>query len=59
MATHSGILAWRSPWTKESGGLQSIGSQSQTRLKGLSTHIFSDTVLVDVGMMLLSKPIDL
>ena len=59
MATHSGILAWRSPWTKEPGGLQSIGSQSQTRLKGLSTHILSDTVLVDVGMMLLSKPIDL
>ena len=27
MATHSGILAWRIPWTKEPGGLQSIGSQ--------------------------------
>ena len=27
MATHSSILAWRIPWTKESGGLQSIGSQ--------------------------------
>ena len=26
MATHSSILAWRIPWTKESGGLQSIGS---------------------------------
>ena len=34
-------------------------TKSQTRLKGLSTHILSDTVLVDVGMMLLSKPIDL
>ena len=30
MATHSSILAWRSPWTEEPGGLQSIGSQSQT-----------------------------
>ena len=29
MATHSSILAWRIPWTEESGGLQSIGSQSQ------------------------------
>ena len=27
MATHSSILAWRIPWTKESGGLQSTGSQ--------------------------------
>ena len=27
MAIHSLILAWRIPWTEESGGLQSIGSQ--------------------------------
>ena len=27
MATHSSILAWRSPWTEEPGGLQSIQSQ--------------------------------
>ena len=27
MATHSSILAWRSPWTEELGGLQSMGSQ--------------------------------
>ena len=27
MATHSSILAWRIPWTKEPGGLQSVGSQ--------------------------------
>ena len=27
MATHSGILAWRIPWTEEPGGLQSTGSQ--------------------------------
>ena len=27
MATHSSILAWRIPWTEESGELQSIGSQ--------------------------------
>ena len=36
MATHSSILAWRIPRTAEPGGLQSKGSQSQTRL---STHI--------------------
>ena len=27
MATHSSILAWRIPWTEESGGLQLMGSQ--------------------------------
>ena len=27
MATHCSILAWRIPWTKEPGGLQSMGSQ--------------------------------
>ena len=25
MATHCSILAWRMPWTEESGGLQSMG----------------------------------
>ena len=27
MATHSSILAWRTPWTEEPGELQSIGLQ--------------------------------
>ena len=27
MATHASILAWKIPWTEESGGLQSMGSQ--------------------------------
>ena len=26
MATHSSILAWRTPWREELGGLQSMGS---------------------------------
>ena len=26
MATHSSILAWRIPWTEDSGGLQSMAS---------------------------------
>ena len=29
MATHSSILAWKIPWTKEPGGLQCMGSESQ------------------------------
>ena len=28
MATHSGIFAWRIPWTEEPGRLQSMGSPS-------------------------------
>ena len=27
MATHSSILAWKIPWTEESGGLQHMWSQ--------------------------------
>ena len=27
MVTHSSILAWRIPWTKEPGRLQSMGQQ--------------------------------
>ena len=27
MATHSSTRAWKSPWTEEPGGLQSMGSQ--------------------------------
>ena len=30
MATHSSILPWRTPWTEEPGGLQSMESQSLT-----------------------------
>ena len=29
MATHSSILAWKTPWTKEPGRLQCTGSQSR------------------------------
>ena len=32
MATHPSILAWRTPWTEEPGGLQSMEWQSRTQL---------------------------
>ena len=38
MATHSSFLAWKIPWTEESGGLQFIGSQSQTQLSLQAGH---------------------
>ena len=37
MATQSSVLAWRIPGTGMPGGLPSLGSQSQTRLKRLSS----------------------
>ena len=42
MAIHSSILAWKMPWTEEPGGLQSMGSQSQTQTSvpfGLPDHL--------------------
>ena len=36
MAPHSSILAWKIPWMEEPGGLQSMGSRSQTRLSNFT-----------------------
>ena len=33
MAIHSSTIAWKVPWTEEPGRLQSMGSQSRTRLR--------------------------
>ena len=42
MAIHSSILAWRIPWTEKSSRLQSMGSQSWTRLSDFtSSHLTS------------------
>ena len=38
MATHSSILSWRIPWTKEPGGLQSMGSQRVRLDWATNTH---------------------
>ena len=37
MSTHPSILAWEIPRTEEPGGPEFMGSQSQTRLKRLSS----------------------
>jgi len=39
MANHSSVLAWKVPCTEEPGGLQSMGSQSQTRLSNFTFNI--------------------
>ena len=33
METHSGILAWRIPWTEQPGGLKSIGLYESQRVE--------------------------
>ena len=42
MAAHSSILAWKIPWMEELGRLQSMGSQSQTRLSDFTFTFFHD-----------------
>ena len=39
MATHSSTLAWKIPWTEKPGRLQSVGSQSQTRLSEMVKYL--------------------
>ena len=39
MTTHSSILAWKIPWTEESGGLHTVlGVADSDMTDGLSTH---------------------
>ena len=57
MATHSTILVWRMPWTEESGGLQSLGPQSWTRLSRHTWGIYSvDTSLPQLSSITGSTP---
>ena len=68
MATHSSILAWTIPWAEEPGGLQCIGSQSQTWLKQQSTcvhahththtHTHTNTTLEKEGKIAKEKDLD-
>ena len=45
MVTHSSILAWRIPWTKEPDRLQSMGRQeSDTTKQHTHTHTHTEVV---------------
>ena len=48
MATQSSILAWEILWTEEPGGLQSMGSQSWTRLSNMHIYIWMARVSLPV-----------
>ena len=41
MATHFSILAWRTPWTEEPGGLQSMELQRVVECKATEFSVFS------------------
>ena len=43
MATHYSILAWKIPWTEESGGLQFMGSQRVRHNWATNTFTFLDS----------------
>ena len=56
IATHSSILAWRIPWTKEPRGLQSIGSQRVRHDWAASFHF--TTVREEVCVIQLFQRLD-
>ena len=49
MATHSSIPAWKIPWIKEGGRLQSMGSQ---RIKQDSTHTHRVIAIANIYCLL-------
>ena len=55
MVTHSSILAWKISWTREPGGLQSMGfAMSQIRLKWLSTAVLYRKERVKISIYIYS-----
>ena len=53
MATHSRIHDWKTPWTEEPGGLQSMGSQSDMtkRLPLVGMKWYLTVVLIFIFLM--------
>ena len=54
-ATHSSILAWRIPWTEESGGLQSMGSQRVRDSWATNTYTYTFPLL-SIALVNASRP---
>ena len=48
MATHSSILPWRIPWTEESGGQQSMGSQETDTIEATQHGTAMDEKVTDI-----------
>ena len=47
MATHSSILAWKIPWTEETGRLQFMALQGLDITEQLNHHHFKDYMVSD------------
>ena len=56
METHSSILAWRIPWTKKPGGLQSIRSQRVGYNGATNTHIHYTHIKAVSGGAVVKNP---
>ena len=57
MATHSSIFAWRSPWTEEPRGLQSIGLQRVRQDWSYLAHTRPSFIIVFEFSVSLSLPV--
>ena len=44
MATHSSILAWKTPWVEEAGGLESMGCKESDMTEQLASIHFTSTL---------------
>ena len=50
MATHSSILAWKTSWTEEPGGLQSMGRKESGMTERLTLTLIPKHV-IDVSVL--------
>ena len=55
MATHSSILAWRNPWTKEPGRLQSMGSQESDTTEQLTLSLSLKKLALSFSLALMKN----
>ena len=55
MATHSSTLAWRIPWRKEPGRLQSMGSQRVSTVLSDFTFTFTLSIVPVIRASLVTK----
>ena len=59
MATHSSTLAWRIPWTEETGGLQSMGPQELAMTECTRAHAHTHTHTLFTNYMTLGKSLNM
>ena len=59
MATHSSILAWKSPWPEEPGGLQSMGLHDWARLHDSGGRWAGSSKLVELKKKIAFNVIEL